>query len=185
MDEQAILDEIRQGNKDAYNRMFVHFYSPLCEYASQFVSDADAEELVQDMMLHVWENREYIAIEKSLKSYLFVSVKNRCYNAIRDRRSRERIHHFLYEKLKDQVEDPDYYMLNELAINIEKAIEELPEIYRETFKMSRFGEMSNAAIASQLGVSIKTVEYRITQSLKILRVKLKDYLPLLTFLFSL
>ena len=176
LDEQTILDDIRHGNKNAYNQMFVHFYSPLCEYASQFVSDADAEEIVQDMMLHVWENRQYLIVEKSLKSYLFISVKNRCFNAIRDRRSRERIHHHLYEKLKDRIEDPDYYMFNELAINIEKAVDELPEGYRETFKMSRYGEMSNAAIAQKLGVSVKTIEYRITQSLKILRVKLKDYL---------
>ena len=183
LEEQTLIDEIRQGSKDAYNQMFVQYYSPLCEYASQFVSDVDAEELVQEMMMYVWENRKYLAVEKSLKSYLFVSLKNRCFNAIRDRRSKERIHHLLYEKLKDQIEEPDYYMLNELALNIEKAIGELPEAYRETFKMSRFGEMSNATIAKQLGVSVKTVEYRITQSLKILRVKLKDYLPMLAFLF--
>ena len=182
-DDQTCIDEIRQGNKDAFNRMFLHYYSPLCEYASQFVSDFDAEELVQDMMVHVWENREYLVIEKSLKSYLFVSIKNRCYNAIRDRRAKEQIHLLLYEQLKDQVEDPDYYLFNELSVNVEKAIEELPEGYRETFKLSRFGEMSNANIAKRLGVSVKTVEYRITQSLKILRVKLKDYLPLLSFLF--
>jgi RNA polymerase sigma-70 factor (ECF subfamily) len=182
--EQTLLEGIRLGNKNMYNKMFIHFYSPLCEYASQFVSDDDAEELVQDMMLHIWENREYITVEKSLKSYLFVSIKNRCYNAIRDRRAREQVHKLLYEKLKDQVEEPDYYLLNELAIYIEKAINELPEGYRETFKMSRFGEMSNTHIAQKLDVSVKTVEYRITQSLKILRVKLKDYLPIMAFLFA-
>jgi len=182
--EHVLLEEIRQGDKEAFNRMFLQFYSPLCEYALQYVSDMDAEELVQEMMLYVWENRACLVVEKSLKSYLFVSIKNRCYNAIRDRKLRERVHNNLYEKLKDQIEDPDYYIFNELAVNIDKAVNELPENYRETFKMSRFGEMTNAAIAEQLGVSVKTVEYRITQSLKILRIKLKDYLPLLTFLFG-
>jgi len=100
-DEQTILDEIRQGNKNAFNTMFLHFYAPLCEYASLFVSDADAEEIVQDIMLYVWENRKTFTVEKSLKSYLFASVKNRCYNTIRDRQSRERVHLLLYEKLKD------------------------------------------------------------------------------------
>jgi len=180
-DGHLLLEEIQQGNKNAFNQMFLLFYSPLCEYASQFVSDADAEEVVQEMMLYVWENRKNLVIEKSLKSYLFVAVKNRCYNVIRDRKLREQIHNSLYESLKDQKEDPDYYMINELAVNIDKAIRELPDSYRETFRMSRFGEMTNSAIAKQLGVSIKTVEYRITQSLKILLVKLKDYLPLLTF----
>jgi len=180
--EHILLEEIQQGNKDAFNEMFLLFYSPLCEYASQFISDNDAEEVVQELMLYVWENRKNLVIEKSLKSYLFVSAKNRCYNAIRDRKLREQIHSYLYESLKEQIEDPDYYMVNELAANIDKAIRELPDSYRETFRMSRFGEMTNAAIAKQLGVSVKTVEYRITQSLKILRVKLKDYLPLLAFL---
>ena len=64
--------------------MFLHYYSPLCEYASQFVSDNDAEELVQDMMLHIWENREYLVIEKSLKY------------AIRYRRAKEQIHLILF-----------------------------------------------------------------------------------------
>ena len=181
IEEYLLLEELKQGNKDAFNKMFLYFYSPLCEYASQFVGDTDAEELVQELMVYMWENRKNLVIEKSLKSYLFVAVKNRCYNAIRDRKLREQIHNTLYESLKDQIEDPDYYIVNELALNIEKAIRELPEGYRETFKMSRFGEMTNAAIAKQLDVSVKTVEYRITQSLKILRIKLKDYLPLLTF----
>lgn len=183
--EPDFWTEIRQGNIVAYDQMFIRYYSPLCEYASQFVSDADAEELVQDMMLHLWENREFITIEKSLKSYLFASVRNRCYNAIRNGKSREKIHNRLYEKMKDSIETPDYYIANELAVNLEKVIEELPELYRDTFKLSRFGEMSNAAIAEQLGVSVKTVEYRITQSLKIMRVKLKDYLPLLIIFLAL
>lgn len=177
--------EIKQGDIIAFNRLFLLYYSPLCEYATQFVSDADAEELVQDVMLYLWENREFITIEKSLKSYLFASVRNRCYNAIRNGRSRGRIHSLIYDKIKDTVENPDYYIANELAANLEKVIEELPENYRNTFKLSRFGEMSNMAIAQQLGVSVKTVEYRITQSLKILREKLKDYLPLLMLLYAL
>ena len=181
--EQMLIDQIQQGNKDAFNQMYLHYFSPLCEYANHYVSEVDAEEVVQEVMLHIWENRGYLVVEKSLKSFLFVSVKNRCLNMIRDRQSRERVHQFLYEKLKDQFEEPDYYMLNELATNIEKSIDALPENYRDTFKMSRFDEMTNAAIAEQLGVSIKTIEYRITQALKILRVKFKDYLTLVAFLF--
>ncbi len=183
MDDQVLLSRIQQGDRDAYKQMFITFYSPLCEYASHYISDSDSEELVQDLMLHIWETREYLSVEKSLKSYLFISVRNRCYNAIRNHQSKQRIHSFLYEKLKDQFEDPDYYLVNELATRLEKAIEELPDNYRETFKMSRFGELPNARIAEKLGVSVKTVEYRITQSLRIIRIKFKDYLPFILFLF--
>ena len=118
-----------------------------------------------------------------MKSYLFISTKHRCLNAIKKNQYHERIHNQIYEKIKDQFEDPDYYFVNELTANIRKAIDDLPETYRDTFILSRFGEKTNAQIADRLGISIKTVEYRISQALKILRHSLKDYLPLLAFIF--
>lgn len=114
---------------------------PFAEYASQYISDDDSEELVQELMLFLWETRENLVIETSLKSYLFISTKHRCLNAIRKNLYHERIHNQIYEKIKDQFEDPDYYFVNELTENIQKAIENLPETYRETFAMSRFGEI--------------------------------------------
>ena len=170
---------LQQGDRNAYKQLFIKYYSPLCEYASQYISDDDSEELVQELMLFLWETRENLVIETSLKSYLFISTKHRCLNAIRKNQYHERIHNQIYEKIKDQFEDPDYYFVNELTENIQKAIENLPETYRETFAMSRFGEKTNVQIAEKLGISVKTVEYRISQALKILRFKLKDYLPLL------
>ena len=182
-DNNLITILLQQGDQDAYKQLFIKYYSPLCEYASQYISDDDSEELVQELMLFLWETRENLVIETSLKSYLFISTKHRCLNAIKRQLYHERVHSLIYDKIKDQFENPDTYFVNELTENITKAIEELPENYRETFKLSRFGEQSNLQIAEALGVSIKTVEYRITQSLKILRVKLKDYLPFIMFLF--
>lgn len=179
VDDNSLITLLQQGDKDAYRQLFIKYYSPLCEYASQYISDDDSEELVQELMLSLWEARENLVIETSLKSYLFISTKHRCLNAIRKNQYHERIHNQIYEKIKDQFEDPDYYFVNELTDNIHKAIENLPETYRETFTLSRFGEKTNVQIAEKLGISVKTVEYRISQALKILRIKLKDYLPLL------
>lgn len=182
--DSLLITQVQKGSKEAYKELFLKYYSPLCEYASQYIADDDSEELVQDLMLFIWETRENLIIENSLKSYLFISTKHRCLNAIKKQTYHERIHNQIYEKLKDQFEDPDYYFINELTENIKKAIDELPAGYRETFSLSRFGEKTNVQIAASLGISVKTVEYRISQSLKILRVKLKDYLPLISFLFS-
>ena len=166
MNDEQILNLLQKSDRDAYKQLFLKYYSPLCEYASHYISDADSEELVQDLMLFIWETRKMLIIGTSLKSYL------------------ERIHNHIYEKIKDQFEDPDYYFVNELTEHINKAIRELPDTYRDTFTLSRFGELTNTQIATKLGVSVKTVEYRISQALKILRVRLKDYLPLLSFLFG-
>ena len=177
MDDHTLFLQLQQSEEKAYKELFLRYYSPLCEYASQYIRDMEAEELVQDLMLYLWEAREEMIIETSLKSYLFTAVKNRCLNAIKRKLYHEQVHEQLYEKLKDRFEDPDYFLFNELAEKIDQSIRDLPDNYRDTFEMSRFGMFSNAQIAQQLNVSIKTVEYRISRSLKILRTKLKDYLP--------
>lgn len=181
MDDLSLMALLQENNMDAFKQLFKKYYSPLCEFASQYVADEEAEEVVEDLMIFVWEQREGLIIESSVKSYLFTATRHRCLNAIKKQLYHERIHSLIYEKIKDQFEDPDYYLANELAENIKKAIAELPDTYRSTFELSRFGEQTNTQIAATLGVSVKTVEYRITQTLKILRVKLKDYLPLLAF----
>lgn len=183
MDDSSLFIEINNGDEGAFKILFMKYFSPLCEYASHYIRADEAEELVQDLMMYLWEEREDIVIESSIKSYLFSATKNRCLNAIKKSIYHEQVHSKIYEKLKDQFENPDYYFINELTENIEKAIDALPPAYRETFSLSRFAELTNAQIAETLGVSIKTIEYRISKSLNILRVKLKDYLPFVTFLF--
>lgn len=73
---------------------------------------------------------------------------------------------------------------NELQEQIHRAIESLPEQCRIIFKLSRFDELKYAEIAEHLGISIKTVENQMGKALKVMREKLKDYLPLLIFLIS-
>lgn len=171
------FQNIQRGNKDVYRQVFLLYYAPLCSYASRFLSDEDAEELVQELMTYLWEARNKLSIEGSLKSYLFVAVKNRAYNAIRHRKYQMRVQSKLQEQLsEEQLDDPDFYTAKELAQKIDHAIKELPNNYRQTFEMSRYGGITNAKISSELAVSIKTVEYRISKSLKILRGKLKEYI---------
>lgn len=176
MKDEEIIERLRDGDKQAYKELFIRYYSPLCEFASHYVQDNEAEELVENLMLYLWEAHEYLLIERSLKSYLFGAVRNRCLNMIRQNLCHTKIRERLYDRFKDRFEDPDFYLYDELFKQINRVINELPNHYRETFQMSRFGELSNKEIAQKLGVSIKTVEYRITQSLKILRVELKDWL---------
>lgn len=183
MDELLWLPELQAGNENVYKRIFTKYYSPLCEYASHYVCDEDAEELVQELMLYLWESRKELFIESSLKSYLFSATRNRCLNLIKKNQYREQVRTDIYEKLKDELEDPNYYLIDELTEQIEKAIDELPVSYRETFSLSRLRDKTNAEIAALQNVSVKTVEYRITQSIKLLRVRLKNYLVDCGFLF--
>ena len=76
MDEDLkIIDDLHRGDEYAYKKLFLKYYSPLCEFSSQFLSDSDAEEVVQDFMLFIWENHKNLLITTSLKSDLLLPSK--------------------------------------------------------------------------------------------------------------
>ena len=115
----------------------------------------------------------------SLKSYLFKAVKNRCLTLINRNEVKQRIEKMIFDNLQSQYDDPDFYAIQELTEKIEEALARLPENVREAFELNRFQNLTYNEIAERLGVSPKTIDYRIQQALKQLRIDLKEYLPLL------
>lgn len=179
-----LFDALREGNEQAFDSLFLRYYPILCAYAKRFVGLDDSEEIVQELMVWLWENGKQHVIETSLKSYLFKSVKNRCLTLMTHNDMRERVENKLYESLQNYYEDPDFYIVEELRHHIEEAVRRLPESYRESFIMNRFHQLTYQQIAEKLNVSSKTIDYRIQQALKFLRKELKDYLPLLLTLLN-
>lgn len=175
----SLLIAIRKGERKAFDTLFRKYYPMLCAYGHRFVALEDAEEIAQDSLLWIWENRKLLVIETSLSSYLFKMIYRRSLNRIEHIDATQRMHMRFYEKMQDVLQDTDFYQVEELTERIEDAIAALPDSYREAFTMHRFRDMSYKEIAEILRVSSKTVDYRIQQALKQLRIALKDYLPLL------
>lgn len=176
---------IQRGDKRAFDTFFLRYYPMLCAFASQFVERNDAEEIIQDIMVWLWESRENIVVESSLNNYMFRAVRNKCINHINKERLHEQVHSSIASSLQSQFEDPDFYIVEELTQKIEEAVKKLPETYREAFVLNRIDGKTYNEIAGLLGISSKTVDYRIQQALKNLRIELKDYLPLLLTLLEL
>ena len=174
-----LLSAIQQGDQKAFDALFRRYYLALCAYGHRFVDLEDAEEIVQDSLLWIWENRENLFIETSLSSYLFKMIYRKALNKLAHIDATQRADTRFYEEMQEMLQDTDLYQVEELTQRIKDAIATLPESYREAFVMHRFRDMSYKEIAEILGVSPKTVDYRIQQALKQLRVDLKDYLPLL------
>ena len=168
-EERFLLSAMQHGDLKAYGVLFRRYYPILCAYATKFVELKDAEEIVQDVMLWLWENRETQTFETSLSQYLFKTVYHRAINQIVRHQSQLRA-------------DTLFYELEELQRRIREAVDALPPAYREAFVMHRFDNKSYKEIAEILQVSPKTVDYRIQQALKQLRITLKDYLPLILLL---
>ena len=178
-DNDFLLSAVQRGDQKAFDTLFRRYYPMLCAYGHRFVELEDAEEIVEDSLLWIWENRETLVIESSLNSYLFKMVYRRALNKLAHIDATQRADTRFYEEMQEMLQDTDYYQIEELAKRIEDAVAALPESYREAFVMHRFRDMSYKEIAETLGVSPKTIDYRIQQALKQLRVDLKDYLPLL------
>lgn len=178
-EDTSLLFAMQQGDRSAFDRLFQKYYALLCTYCYRFVRLEDAEEIVQDVMLWLWENRERPVIEYSLKQYLFKSVYHRSMTRVVQNEVKQRADAAYYERMYASLQDADVLLINELSKHIQKVIDELPPSYKEAFIMHRFRNLSYKEIAEVLDVSPKTVDYRIQQALKILRVKLKDYLPIL------
>ena len=178
-DNDFLLSAVQRGDQKAFDTLFRRYYPMLCAYGHRFVELEDAEEIVEDSLLWIWENRETLVIESSLNSYLFKMVYRRALNKLAHIDATQRADTRFYEEMQEMLQDTDYYQIEELAKRIEDAVAALPESYREAFVMHRFRDMSYKEIAETLGVSPKTIDYLIQQALKQLRVDLKDYLPLL------
>lgn len=180
MDEDLFLWRlISRGDKKAFGTFFAKYYTILYSYSKYYVFAEDAEEIVQDLMMWLWERREEFVPSGDMRQYLLRAIKNRCLMVLRKSDCDVHTNDFLLAELDAFYDSTDSCVVNELQDAIERAIAELPESYREAFEMNRFQGKTRQAIAEEIGVSIKTVDYRMQQALKILREKLKDYLPLL------
>jgi RNA polymerase sigma-70 factor (ECF subfamily) len=175
--EEALIQRFINGDQTAFELLFRFYYPGLVTFVSQIIADRDeAEEIVQDFFVHVWTARKNIQKSSSLKSYFFVSVKNRAFNYLKKEQVREKTLNQLKEIVeKDMLFQPDLFVESELQQQIALAMEKLPARTREIFMLSRFKGLSNDEIADHLELSKRTVETQISNALKILREELKEF----------
>ncbi len=177
--ETEALEALRHGDERAFERIFRQYYQSLCRYAIRMLQEQEgAEEIVQDMFCKLWESRDTVNIDTSLKSYLYRAVHNRCLNQIKHINIRENYKNHNQERINHEEQHfSEHYEQFELQQQIERAIQSLPTERQRIFRMSRFDGMKYREIADELGISVKTVEAQMGKALKSLRENLSDYLP--------
>ena len=168
-----------------FDTLYLGSYRGLCAYASRFVGIDEAEEIVQDTMMWLWDNKQTLIPGKSIKALLLRIVHNKALNRIKHNNVLSRVHQQIEYNLREQFDSPDMYLSTELTELLERALEKLPNNLREVFILSRVERLSYKEIAEKLGITVKAVDNRLSRTMKILREELKDYLPLLLFLLDL
>lgn len=169
----------------AFESAFKAYAKPLHAYGYTLLANShQAEEMIQQLFLKIWEQRATLEIHTSLKAYLYRSIHNDCLNHIRHQKvKRDYQLSVVKESARMQEAPVSRLEVKEIQQRLRSGLAKLPEACRTVFQLSRFEHLSYKEIASQLGISIKTVENQMGKALRILRVELKDYLvTLLTIL---
>lgn len=174
-DDSELLTAMKQGDIKAYNALFKRYYPSLCIYCSRFIGVEEVEDIVQEVMVWLWEKKTEIQFDTSLNAYLYKMVYNRSLNQNLRNEKKVHVENSFHQRLEEDARYQDVYGMEELRQVTNDAIERLPILYREAFMMHRLDGKSYKEIAEQLQISPKTVDYRIQQSLRLLRAWLKNY----------
>jgi RNA polymerase sigma-70 factor (ECF subfamily) len=177
---------IKLGDEQAFELLFRKFYVRLCAFANKFLNDPEeAKEIVQEVFAKIWEGRDLIDPDDSLKSYIFKITQNLSINKLRRKKVESKyaeIYKFIYcEQFDFSVHES--LLARELEENIAQAVGNLPGECRKVFELSRTEGLKYREIADNLNISVKTVEAHMSKALRSLRIELKDYLSVLLILF--
>lgn len=179
------IQPIKQGDEKAFKALFHHHYPGLYRYCRTYIFEKEtAEELVQDVFIHLWENRQSLIIKHSLSAYLHASVKNKALNYLKSKYARQKaitIDDSTVE-LEAQTLDspPDQEKLYRLA---QEGIQQLPERCRIIFTLSRQAGLTYDEIAEELSISKESVKSQIKIALQKLRRYLNEHWELWLIFF--
>ena len=184
MEPAELISAIRAGSREAFDEMCGRYYAPLTAYARLFLNGNWAQDVVQDVFVNVWVRREALDPGQSLYGYLLRSVYHASLNALKKGANATAYRSWVAQQIEQSCYahyDPDNSEIirklysQEVAGEIDAAIESLSPKCREVFRMSHIEGLSNREISEQLGITLSTVENHIYNALKQLRQKLSHY----------
>ncbi len=186
--DSALAARVREGDGAAFEALFRAYFASLASLAFAYVKSREtAEELVQDILLRVWQERSTWEVRGSVRSYLYAAVRHRAISHLRKVRVATRVEEDATAAsihgigwggaFGSQVPAADAELeAAELHAAIERAIAELPDRCREAFALSRQHDLTHAEIAEIMGTAVKTVENQVNKARTHLRRRLTPWL---------
>jgi len=182
-DEKILIRKIKEGDAWAFKNVMRKYYRELVDFAYHYVNSSHvAKDVVQDVFANIWERRSRWSPDRSLKLYLYQSVKNEALKLLRDRKTEYKyIEAYLEEKgeqkivLKEEIEGDN----QEFQEVVRQAIQSLPERARMTYQLHRRDGLTYKEIAQVMEISHETVESQMSRALQLLRERLSKFVPIL------
>jgi len=172
-----LLNLLKEGDMIAFDAIYEKFCKRIYSFIIRYVkSDADAEEIIQEVFLKIWENKDKIDVYSSFESYIFTISYNSTISLLRKRVSEKKyIEHLKALQTTENVfEITDEVYYNELNSQIQSLLSELTPRQKEIFLLSRENGLTHDEIAKKLGISPNTVKNHIVTTLNFLRSKIDN-----------
>lgn len=166
------LSELFDQDRDQVIRwLFNTYYKRLCYFAAELIrSPEDAEEIVSTTILKLWQQRGNFDSEQKIKAWLYISVRNACYNFLRSGKQNKTPNKII-DLASDLLDDhaTRLYQKSEIGFDFSQIISKLPERQREIMDMALREELSTKEIAEKLQISEATVRSTMRHALDKLR----------------
>lgn len=171
------------GNKQVFSKVFENYYAALCLFAGRMVGPKNAEDVIEELFVGLWNKGREFKDEEHLKAFLYHAAKNACLDFIKsDQRANER--NTVYANLKGTFDD--HYLSEitrtEIIRELHQAIAELPPQCSKIISMGYLEGLSNAEIAKKLGLSLQTVKNQKGHAISLLKKRLPGDEFLMLFL---
>ena len=177
----SFVSLLKKGDRKAYKTIFDSYYKRLYAFALKYVEDSyTAEEIVEDVLLILWQKRHKMREVKNLKSYLYTMVRNASLDYLKEQKKFER-----YDMEKhDSIELMEQFIIEEETHAILfQALDSLPSKCRKVFELSCLEGIKYADIAEDLQISVNTVKSQRSRAIELLRIHLKNH-PFLQILLA-
>ena len=174
-DDYELLSLLKNDSLIAYETLFRKYYKLLCLHATFFLKDeVEAEDLVVELFVEIWDKKIYRKIENSFKAYLFRAVRNKCINAARKNKiSKQKQEN--YCELRQYEREPIRIEQRELAANIDNVLQEFPTQRLRAFTLVYVEKKRYKEAADEMELSINSVKTHLKLALKVLRIKLQEF----------
>jgi len=185
--------ELKKGNPEAFKEVFRLLYPRLKGYCKLFISDdSQVEDTIQETFISLWDNKDSIKTDKTIESYVFVILRNKCLNFLKKQKLEDHkvnIENLKVEELQflyqlDFAEKEDKSLEEQLIHAFQHAVDELPDKMKTVFTLCKMEGKKQKEVAEELGISIKMVEKHISKAKQQIREKLIPQYPALIILIT-
>ncbi len=182
--DETFADRLRSGEEPAFRAIYSLYYQRLYFFALRFVSEADAQDMVAEAFVSLWQKRTDFPEVAPILHYLFVHVRNAAYTLLKREAMKLTRQADILHRLELANEEDLHleHLQNQLVAEIYREVDQLPQGLRTVFLLSFKEGLKPAAIAKRLGVSVQTVRNQKVSAIRLLRNALGDRAFLLSLL---